>query len=67
MPIPREQSMPNPCAGVPANPWCGQGSQSNQGSNAWLATATGGALNVADLTTLAADRKRIGIFSPDTW
>ncbi len=58
MPIPREQSMPNPCAGVPANPWCGQGSQSNQGSNAWLATATRGALNVADLTTLAADRKR---------
>jgi hypothetical protein len=58
MPIPREQSMPNPCAGVPANPWCEQGSQSNQGSNAWLATSTGGALTVADLTTLAADRKR---------
>jgi hypothetical protein len=41
MPIPRELSMPNPCAGVPANPWCGQDAQSNQGSTAWLATATG--------------------------
>ena len=29
MPIPREQSMPDPCAGVPANPWCGQSSQRN--------------------------------------
>jgi hypothetical protein len=58
MPIPHEQSMPNPCAGVPANPWCEQDSQSNQGSNAWIATAPREALNVADLTTLAADRKR---------
>jgi hypothetical protein len=56
--IPHEKSMPDPCAGVPANPWCRQGSQSNQGSTAWLATATRGALNVADLTTLTADRKR---------
>ena len=22
LPIPREQTMPNPCAGVPTNPWC---------------------------------------------
>jgi hypothetical protein len=29
LPIPREQSMPDPCAGVPANPWCGQSSQTN--------------------------------------
>ncbi len=54
MPIPREQSMPDPCAGVPANPWCEQASQSNQGSNAWISTSTRGALNIADLTTLAA-------------
>jgi hypothetical protein len=40
MPIPRELSMPNPCAGVPANPWCEQDAQSNQGSAAWLAAAT---------------------------
>jgi len=58
LPIPREQSMPDPCAGVPANPWCEQVSQTNQGSTAWLATATKGTLNVADLTTLAVDRKR---------
>ena len=58
LPIPREQSMPDPCAGVPANPWCEQASQSNQGNNAWLATSTWGALTVADLTTLAAARKR---------
>ncbi len=54
LPIPHELSMPDPCAGVPANPWCEQDSQSNQGSNAWISTATMGALNVADLTTLAA-------------
>jgi hypothetical protein len=23
MPLPAQRSMPNPCAGVPANPWCG--------------------------------------------
>jgi len=21
-PVPRQPTMPNPCAGVPANPWC---------------------------------------------
>jgi len=57
LPIPREQSMPDPCAGVPANPWCEQDAQGNQGSTAWIWTSTRGALNVADLTTLAADRK----------
>ena len=58
--IPREQSMPDPCAGVPANPWCGQASQTNQGSTVWLATSTREALNVADLPSLAAaDRKRV--------
>ena len=60
LPIPREQSMPDPCAGVPANPWCEQDSQANQGSTAELSTATRGALNVADLTSLVADRKRTG-------
>src|SRR5438105_10861835 len=35
LPLPREQSMPDACAGVPANPWCGQSSQTNQGSTAW--------------------------------
>jgi hypothetical protein len=58
LPIPREQSMPDPCAGVPANPWCQQDSQGNQGSTAWGAPATRGILTVADLTTLAGDRKR---------
>ena len=22
LPLPKQQSMPNPCGGVPANPWC---------------------------------------------
>ncbi len=60
LPIPHEQSMPDPCAGIPASPWCEQDSQTNQGSTAWLATATRGELTVADLPILAAaDRKRI--------
>jgi hypothetical protein len=60
LPIPHEQSMPDPCAGVPANPWCEQTSQTNQGSTTWGAPATRGVLNVADLTSLvAADRKRM--------
>ncbi|HEX7735140.1 MAG TPA: right-handed parallel beta-helix repeat-containing protein, partial [Ktedonobacteraceae bacterium] len=58
LPIPREQSMPDPCAGVPANPWCEQDSQGNQGSTVQLTTVTRGALHVADLTALAADLKR---------
>ena len=30
MPLPQEQSMPNPCASVPANPWCSSGSASSR-------------------------------------
>ena len=26
MPLPTQRTMPNPCAGVPANPWCGSSS-----------------------------------------
>jgi hypothetical protein len=58
MPIPHERSMPNPCAGVPDNPWCEEGSQSSQGSNAQVSTSTRGAMNAADLRTVAADSKR---------
>ena len=58
--IPREQSMPDPCVGVPANPWCKQASQTNQGSTIWLATPKREALNAADLPSQAgADRKRV--------
>ncbi|HEX7734312.1 MAG TPA: hypothetical protein VF458_05605, partial [Ktedonobacteraceae bacterium] len=64
LPIPHEQSMPDPCAGVPANPWCEEDSQGNQGSTTQLSTATSGGLDIADLTTLAADRKRSALL---TW
>jgi Right handed beta helix region len=58
MPIPDERTMPNPCAGVPANPWCEDSSLLNQLGQAWTATSTGAALNGAELPTLAAFRKR---------
>src|SRR5579884_648749 len=58
MPIPHERTMPNPCAGVPANTWCEDSSLVNQQGTAWAGTLSGGVLKVAELPALAALRKR---------